>query len=50
MKVVVAGTSPINYLVLIGEVDLLARLYGEILIPDIVAQELAYSESPQKVL
>jgi predicted nucleic acid-binding protein len=31
--VVVADTSPINYLVLIGQIDLLIRLYTRILIP-----------------
>ncbi len=50
MKVIVADTSPLNYLVLIGEVDLLARLYGKVLIPDIVAQELSHSEAPPEVL
>jgi predicted nucleic acid-binding protein len=34
MKAVVADTSPLNYLVLIGEVDLLAQLYGEVLVPE----------------
>ena len=29
MKVVVADTSPLNYLILIGEVDLLRRRFGE---------------------
>jgi predicted nucleic acid-binding protein len=50
MKVVVADTSPLNYLVLIGEVDLLAQLYGEVLIPDIVARELGDSEAPPAVV
>jgi predicted nucleic acid-binding protein len=49
MKVVIADTSPLNYLVLIEEVDLLVRLYGEVLIPDLVVQELADSEAPQVV-
>lgn len=40
MKVVVADASPINYLVLIGEVGLLARLYGEVLIPDICGSRI----------
>jgi predicted nucleic acid-binding protein len=31
--VVVADTSPINYLVLIEQIDLLTRLYTRILIP-----------------
>jgi predicted nucleic acid-binding protein len=46
MKVVVADTSPLNYLILIGEVDLLARLYGEVLIPDLVAREMSDSQAP----
>src|SRR5271170_7823125 len=50
MKVVVADTSPLNYLVLIGEVDLLERLYGEVLIPDIVARELSDPEAPSAVV
>jgi predicted nucleic acid-binding protein len=41
MKVIIADTSPLNYLVLVGEVDVLARLYGEVLIPDVVAAELS---------
>jgi predicted nucleic acid-binding protein len=49
MKVVIADTSPVNYLVLIGEVDLLVRLYGQVLIPDIVARELIDSEAPPEV-
>jgi predicted nucleic acid-binding protein len=35
--------------VLIGEVDLLPRLYGEVLIPDVVARELSDSEAPPAV-
>src|ERR1700722_1194690 len=50
MKVVVADSSPLNYLILIGEVDLLARLFGEVLIPDLVAKELADSEAPSAVV
>jgi predicted nucleic acid-binding protein len=32
--------------VLIGAVDVLANLYGEVLIPDIVAAELGSPEAP----
>ncbi|HMD98502.1 MAG TPA: hypothetical protein VKM93_14355 [Terriglobia bacterium] len=49
MKVVVADTSPLNYLLLIGEVDLLPRLYGRVLVPDIVVSELIDSEAPPAV-
>jgi predicted nucleic acid-binding protein len=50
MKVVVADTSPINYLVWIGEVDLLPRLYGSVLIPDIAAAELCDPDAPAAVV
>ena len=46
MTVVVADTSPVNYLVLIGEVEVLVRLYTRILIPDVVAAELQDPEAP----
>lgn len=50
MKVVVADTSPLNYLVLIGQSDVLAQLYGEVLIPDIVARELRDADAPLEVV
>jgi predicted nucleic acid-binding protein len=40
MPVVVADTSPINYLILIGHADLLLRLYAQVLIPEEVFAEL----------
>lgn len=46
MKVVVADTSPLNYLVLIGQVDVLRRLYGKVLIPPEVLDELNNSGAP----
>lgn len=44
--IVVADTSPICYLLLIGGIDLLPQLYGRVLIPQIVQQELADERSP----
>jgi predicted nucleic acid-binding protein len=49
MSVVVADTSPLNYLVLTGQVEVLARLYGQVLIPDVVLSELRDPEAPQPV-
>lgn len=40
MKVIVADTSPLNYLILIDSVDILPRLYGSILVPPQVIAEL----------
>jgi predicted nucleic acid-binding protein len=50
MKVVVADTSPLNYLVLIGEIQILPTLYREVLIPARVAAELEDSNAPPDVL
>ena len=49
MKVVVADTSPINYLISIGEVDLLRELYTTVLLPDAVAAELRDPAAPAAV-
>lgn len=50
MKVVIADTSPlINYLVLINAIDPLPRLYGRVLIPNEVFQELQEQGAPQPV-
>jgi len=46
---VVSNTSPLCYLVLIGEADLLARLYGKIVISRTVFQELCDPRSPVEV-
>lgn len=49
MKVVVADTSPINYLVLIECVDLLYQLYGRVVIPVEVLHELTAPGVPPQV-
>jgi predicted nucleic acid-binding protein len=46
MMVVIADTSPLNYLVQIGEIDLLPRLYGTIVIPTEVFLELRDADAP----
>ncbi len=47
--IVVSDTSPICYLLLIGEIELLPQLYGQVLIPRIVQQELSDDRSPVAV-
>jgi len=46
---VVADTSPLNYLVLIHQINLLPDLYGRVLIPESVLEELSAIETPQLV-
>jgi predicted nucleic acid-binding protein len=43
---VVADTSPICYLLLIGHVDLLQRLFGQVAIPQAVHDELSVEGAP----
>jgi predicted nucleic acid-binding protein len=47
--IVVSDTSPLNYLILIGHVAVLPKLYGELIIPPAVAAELSQSNSPAAV-
>ena len=50
MTVVVADTSPLNYLVLISEIGVLPCLYGRVLVPSEVLAELGGSGAPREVL
>jgi predicted nucleic acid-binding protein len=47
--IVVADTTPINYLILIEEIDVLPKLYGRVVIPRTVSEELMRSRAPLKV-
>ena len=46
---VVADTTPINYLVLIAQIDILAALYPQVVIPSAVAAELQHPKAPAVV-
>ena len=47
--IVVADSSPLHYLILLDQSDLLHRFYGEVLVPDPVAAELGAPASPPRV-
>ncbi|HEX4141541.1 MAG TPA: hypothetical protein VHY09_14425 [Candidatus Methylacidiphilales bacterium] len=49
MSVVVSDTTPLNYLILIGNVDVLPRLFGKVLIPPAVVRELSDPKTPAPV-
>jgi hypothetical protein len=34
--IIVADTAPLNYLVLVGQIEILAKIYAEVLIPQTV--------------
>ncbi|SPF46418.1 conserved hypothetical protein [Candidatus Sulfopaludibacter sp. SbA4] len=47
--IVIADTTPINYLILIQEIDVLASLYGRVIIPTAVYEELKCTVAPPLV-
>ena len=47
--IVVADTSPVNYLLLLGEIQLLQKLFGNVLIPAAVEDELRCEDAPLSV-
>jgi predicted nucleic acid-binding protein len=49
MKVVIADTSPLNYLILVGAVEILPHLYDRVTIPDVVLRELTDEDAPEQV-
>jgi predicted nucleic acid-binding protein len=47
--IVIADTGPINYLILIQEIQILPVLYGQILVPASVCDELKHPRAPGAV-
>ena len=47
--IIVADASPLNYLLLIGCIDVLPQLYGRVLIPQAVNAELQNDAAPDVV-
>jgi len=47
--IVIADTSPINYLILIGEVHVLHQLYETVILPQTVVAELQHEATAQMV-
>jgi predicted nucleic acid-binding protein len=49
MRAAVADTSPLRYLVLIGAIEVLPRLFERVVIPEIVHAELRHAHAPAMV-
>lgn len=47
--IVISDTSPINYLILICEIEILEKLFGRIVVPQAVFSELQHTKTPQPV-
>ena len=49
MKLVIADTGPINYLLLIGSIEILPALFQKVILPPAVRNELSHQDSPEMV-
>jgi predicted nucleic acid-binding protein len=49
MRLVVADTGPINYLVLIDAIEVLPKLFEQVLVPAAVYDELGHADAPLPV-
>jgi predicted nucleic acid-binding protein len=49
VRLVIADTGPINYLILIGHIDLLPALFEKVTLPSAVQAELAAGSAPSPV-
>ncbi len=49
MRIVVSDTGPLQYLVLIGHIDILPRLFESVTIPVAVQNEMLHPAAPQAV-
>jgi predicted nucleic acid-binding protein len=47
--IVVADTSPLNYLIILDQAHLLVRLYGQVMVPTAVLTELRHPDAPGMV-
>ena len=47
--IVVSDTSPLTALLTVGEADLLTQLFGEVIIPEAVRDELLRNHAPLPV-
>jgi predicted nucleic acid-binding protein len=46
VRLVITDTGPVNYLILIGPIDLLPRLFERVVLPSTVQQELSHPKAP----
>jgi predicted nucleic acid-binding protein len=49
MAVVVSDTTPLHYLILVGQESILQKLYGKVIIPPAVLTELSHSSAPVQI-
>jgi hypothetical protein len=47
--IIIADTSPLNYLIRLGKADVLREIYGRVLVPHAVLIEMKHPEAPLEV-
>jgi predicted nucleic acid-binding protein len=47
--IVISDTTPLNYLLLVGEIDILHRLFGDVTLPSTVLEEMLHEAAPEVV-
>jgi predicted nucleic acid-binding protein len=47
--IVIADASPLHYVVLIEQIAVLSLLYGQVIVPSVVCEELQQPQTPQVV-
>jgi predicted nucleic acid-binding protein len=47
--IIVSDTTPFRYLIEVDAIDILATLFGQIIIPEAVAGELQHPKTPPKI-
>jgi predicted nucleic acid-binding protein len=49
VQLVIADTGPVNYLILIGHIDILPAMFERVLLPSAVRDELSNADTPESV-
>ncbi|MBV9035078.1 MAG: hypothetical protein JO182_11360 [Acidobacteriaceae bacterium] len=49
MRLVIADTGPVNYLLLIGHIEILPALFEAVILPSAVKRELTHQDTPLSV-
>ena len=47
--IIISNTTPLHYLIIIGEVEILHQLFGQVIVPQAVMAELQHQQTPAHV-
>jgi predicted nucleic acid-binding protein len=49
VSLVISDTTPLNYLILIGQIEVLPKLFGRLIVPPAVIRERLHPKAPPTV-